>query len=188
MSEAEQDEKDDILAAISEGILDIEAEYCPVLVLKPAGDKVHVIIDGELHRIVDAADVNKKPIHELMKPLGIPSSAVEVRPSDKAKRVGVLLPPHITCLPYRSLWRVGGKARDCYLVKRYLPTKGAIERTKFSWIDGVVTTHTSLMELRAWMKGVRKGRILPFKPDEKESEILITELTRHDAQRFANKG
>ncbi len=84
-----QAQKDDVLAAISEGVIEPEAEYCPLLVFQPEGDKMRIMVDGEVCRVVDATTVKDIPMRLLTRQLGIPSAAIE--PAD-LPGIGTIIP------------------------------------------------------------------------------------------------
>lgn len=158
-----QNQKDDILAAISEGVLEPEAEYCPLLVFQPAGDKMNILVDGEICRVVDASSVKDIPMPQATKRLGIPSAAIEVRPSDPEIRVGVLLPPHISLLPRKAVWKLKGKKNRCYFVLNYWPMKRVMNVVECNWSPtDPLTTQTKLIEIRAWLKAAKKGHLQVF--------------------------
>lgn len=158
-----QAQKDDVLAAISEGVIEPEAEYCPLLVFQPEGDKMRIMVDGEVCRVVDATTVKDIPMRLLTRQLGIPSAAIEVRPSDPEIRVGVLLPQHISLLPRKAVWKLRGKNNRCYFVLNYWPMKRVLNVLEFNWgLRTPLVEKTKLIQATSWLRAARQGRLQVF--------------------------
>lgn len=178
-----QDQKDDVLAAISEGVIEPETEYCPLLVFQPAGDKMNILVDGEICRVVDTSEVKDIPMRLLTKKLGIPSAAIEVRPSNPEIRVGVLLPPHIALLPRKAVWRLKNKKNRCYFVLNYWPMRQAVNVVEFNWSEkDPLRTQTKLIEMRSWWRAAKQGRLQVFALEGSTAPpTLKLELKRYGA-------
>lgn len=153
-----RDQKDDVLAAIREGVLEPEAEYCPILIFQPCGDKVKVLVDGQHVRTVEASVVEGISMRALMMRLGIPSAAVEIRPT--SVRVGVLLPPHICLLPRKAAWTFKGSKNRAYFVLNYRPMNRSVKVVEFNWKDDdTLASTTKVIEIRKFLKAARRGEL-----------------------------
>lgn len=180
-----QQQKDDVLVAISEGVLDPAAEHLPMVVLRAKSeDQVEVLVDGELHKTVDAGMVFNAPIRQLARRLRLNSEAVEIRPSDPTHRVGVLLPPHIAFLPLKAIWQRKGRRNTCLLVLEYLPLKQTTKVVTLRWgySDEDVQVEEKYLRIDNFYRLVKKGRVQTFFPDPgRVPRKLIEELKRYGA-------
>lgn len=179
-----QQQKDDVLAAISEGVLEPEAEYLPMVTMKEdEHGRMEILVDGQHFRTVKGDLIRGHSIRVLSRRLGMKSDAVELRPSDPSHRVGVLLPPHIALLPRKALWRKKGKRSMCLMVLSYRPLADVVEIVQFSWSDeDPLRTTSRVVTISSMVKLVKKGRLQTFQLEPgNHPPALLPELQRYGA-------
>lgn len=180
-----QQYQDDVLVAISEGVIEPETEYLPLVVMKTEGpDKTVIYVDEEVHKTVDSTEIFQTPLRLMTKELKLNSAAIEVKPSDPTTRVGVLLPPHISMLPGKALWKAAGSPQACFLVTGYKPLagKGQLEVVKFVWKGGTLRVLNCHHLIKTWARLGRQGKLKVFDIEaDNAPEELKAELKKYGA-------